>query len=188
MSDKKITKGRDIDALLSALQRGEAWAMEALYEETYRPLYALCFSYTHNGYDAEDALHDAYIKIKQEIGKYRGKSGFNWVYTVTKNICLNGVRRQGREEAVDFSDEAVIRALGEDPDSQPQIQDESGILALAKEILRQEELAIVVLHTVSGLKFAEIARAMDKMEATVRWSYNNALKKIRKEWERRNQG
>ena len=186
MPIKSVTEKRETDAILSALQRGEEGAMEALYEATYKPLYALCFSYLHNGYDAEDALHDAYLRIKREIEKYSGKNGFNWVYTVTKNICLNNIRQQKHTETVDFQDEAVVRAIGADPDSVPTVEDESGILSVAKAVLQKEQLSIVILRTVSGLRFAEIARALDKMEATVRWSYSNALKKIRKEWERRN--
>ena len=43
---------------------------------------------------------------------------------------------------------------------------------------------IVFLHAVSGFKFKEIAKILNRFESSVRWSYNNALTKIRKEYER----
>ena len=57
---------------------------------------------------------------------------------------------------------------------------------MAKSVLNENELRVVILHAVNGIKFKEIARLTGGLESSVRWQYNNALKKVRNAYERRN--
>ncbi|MFR7880520.1 MAG: RNA polymerase sigma factor [Christensenellales bacterium] len=66
------------------------------------------------------------------------------------------------------------------------IEDNQEILKLAKEILKDNEFRLIILHTIEGLSLVEIAKSLNKNESTIRWQYNNGLKKLRKELERRN--
>ena len=63
--------------------------------------------------------------------------------------------------------------------------DESGIIALSQSILNENEFQVVILHTVNELKFQEIAKIIGGNESTIRWQYNNAIAKVKKEYERR---
>ena len=68
----------------------------------------------------------------------------------------------------------------------PRAFDESGIVAIAKRVLNEKEFRVVILHAVNGVKFKDIARITGGIEASVRWQYNNALKKIKNAYEGRN--
>ena len=59
-------------------------------------------------------------------------------------------------------------------------------IEFAKEILKDNEFRLIILHTFEGLSLVEIAKSLNKNESTIRWQYNNGLKKLRKELERRN--
>ena len=59
-------------------------------------------------------------------------------------------------------------------------------IEFAKEILKDNEFRLIILHTIEGLSLVEIAKSLNKNESTIRWQYNNGLKKLRKELERRN--
>ena len=52
--------------------------------------------------------------------------------------------------------------------------------------LNEKEFQVVILHAVNGIRFKEIARLTGGLESSVRWQYNNALKKIKKAYEGRN--
>ena len=180
----RIIERNKVDEYLSRIRQGESSALEPLYEETSKPLYSLCYTYMHNQHDSEEALSEAYLAVVRNIEKFRGKDGFNWLYTITKNICLNILRKKTRTVSTDFNDEESVNVLGlsEQP---PPIYDESGIIALSEKVLSEKEFRILVLHAVNGLKFKEIAGIVGGLESTVRWQYNNSIKKVRTEYERR---
>ena len=135
--------------------------------------------------DSADALSDTYLAIVKNIDKYRGESGYNWIYTIAKNTCLNILRSKKKTVSVDFNDEETVNTLHLEHEDAPKTADESGIIALAKSVLNENELRVVILHAVNGIKFKEIARLTGGLESSVRWQYNNALKKVRNAYERR---
>ncbi len=177
---------REVDRYLTELRDGNPDALEKLYEGTANPLFALCYSYFHNTQDSEDALSESFIAIKTEIGKYKGSSGFNWIYTITKNICLKNLNRAGKVKSVDFTNTvAVDKYYGDVGEDAPIAFDETGIVRLSKQVLKPHEYEIVFLHAVYSLQLKEIAKLTGKMETTVRWQYRNAINKVKKAYERR---
>lgn len=174
-----------VDEYLTRIRQGESSALAPLYEETAKPLYTLCYTYTHNRRDSEDALSETYLTVVRNIEKYRGKNGFNWLYTIAKNICLNMIRKNVRTVSVDYDDEETVNTLGLKTKNAPPIYDESGIIALSERILNEKEFRIVILHAVNEVKFKDIAKIVGGLESTVRWQYNNAIKKVKNGYERR---
>ena len=175
-----------VDDYLVSLRQGDSSALDCLYELTSKQIYAVCFSYLHDPHDSADALSDTYFSIVKNIEKYRGESGYNWIYTIAKNISLNMIREKKKTVSVDFNDEETVNVLNLEHEDAPRVFDESGIVAIAKQTLNEKEFRIVILHAVNGIKFKEIARLTGGLESSVRWTYNNALKKIKNAYEGRN--
>ena len=168
------------------MRAGNPEAMEKLYDSVSKPLFALCYGYFHNTQDSEDALQEAFLTIKSKIEMYNGTSGFNWVYTITKNICLKSLQRNGRTQSVDFTDSVSVgKYYSESSVDSPSAFDESGIIKLSRQVLNDGEYEILLFHAVYGMPFKEIASFLGRIEATVRWQYHNAITKVRKEYERR---
>ncbi|MBQ4108662.1 MAG: hypothetical protein IJC80_04595, partial [Clostridia bacterium] len=69
-----------VDEYLTKIRQGDSSALDSLYEETAKPIYSLCYTYTHNHHDSEDALSETYLTVVRNIEKYRGENGFNWLY------------------------------------------------------------------------------------------------------------
>ena len=175
-----------INQYLTQMKDGDSEALASLYDCTCRSLYALCYSYFHNQYDSEDALSDAYLKIQQEIARFSGQSGYAWISTITRNICLNRLKRESRVIAVDFSDEAAVNAHGiPDSDENTSSDNDSDIVSVAKNVLGETEFRILIQHAVAERKFKDIAADLGKLETTVRWQYHQALKKVRCAYEER---
>jgi len=195
-----------IDKVLIEMKNGNIDNFEILYELTSKPLLALCYSYTKNVEDSEDALHDTYMKALQQIKKFKGKKGFNWLYTIAKNTSINILKKKQKIILIDVLDEEnslyfvdTSHSLIEDNQEILKLAKEilkvkttsflfniQSILKLAKEILKDNEFRLIILHTIEGLSLVEIAKSLNKNESTIRWQYNNGLKKLRKELERRN--
>lgn len=179
----KGTFSVDVDKILLQLKNGDNRAMATLYDATCKQLMSICYGYFHDRQLSEDALSESYIKIYKEIDKFGGKNGFNWIYTITKNLCINLLKKKKHDVLTDFLDEKNATLLIDDSSS-PALEDESGIIECCRKVLKETEFQIVIMHAVGGIKFKEIAKVLNKLEASVRWTYNNALNKIRKNYKR----
>ena len=71
----RIIERNCIDEYLTKIRQGDSSALEPLYEETSKPLYALCYTYMHNTHDSEEALSETYLAAVRNIEKYRGEKG-----------------------------------------------------------------------------------------------------------------
>ncbi len=170
----------NVNLYLTRLKGGDTSALALLYDCTHKALYSLCYTYFKNREDSEDALVETYIKIQQNVNSFNGRSGFAWSYTIAKNICLNQLKKNAREVFVDFYDEQNANLTGHtNMSSVEESFENSDIVLLSKKILSEDEFRVVVLHAVNGEKFKTIAKLLELKESTVRWQYNNALKKIR---------
>ena len=174
------TLSLQLNTLLSDLKKGNNQALSEIYDLAAPKLYGLCYGYFKNKQDAEDALSDVFVLVKRKIHLFNGKNGFNWLYTITKNTCLNMLKKRKRETAVDFTDPAATRVFDGEYDAQLENVGQSHIFKVAKAVLNPHEYRIVIMHAVHQLKFNDIARAEKALETTVRWQYHNSLKKLQK--------
>ena len=177
---------RKVDEYLTRLRQGDSSALDPLYEASSKQLYSICYSYLHDPHDSADALSDTYLAIVKNIDKFRGDNGYNWIYTIAKNTSLNIIREKKKTISVDFNDEETVNVLHLESEDAPKIEDESGVVAIAKRVLNEKEFRVFVLHAINGLKFKEIAKLVGGLESSIRWQYNNSLKKIKNAYERRN--
>lgn len=78
-----------------SLRKGEKRAYEALYNEFFGMLYHLCFHYLHDEKVSEELVQDTFMKlweIRETLNDQCNLS--NFLYTITKNNCLNHLRNQ----------------------------------------------------------------------------------------------
>ena len=177
---------KKVDEYLEQLRQGDSSALDWLYEATSKPLYSICYTYLHDPHYSADALSETYLAIVKNIAKFKGSGSANWLYTIAKNISLNILREKKKTISVDFCDEETQNTLHLESEAPPEVSEESEVITIAKKVLNEKEFRTVILHAVNGLKFKEIAEITGGLETSVRWQYNNALKKIKKEYERRN--
>ena len=79
----------------------DASAIEALYDSHAPSLLSLCFRYCGNRDDAEDILHDGFIKIIQHIHGFKVRSDGSleaWMRRIMVNTSLNFLRARMKEK------------------------------------------------------------------------------------------
>lgn len=166
----------DLDEnLIILMAQGDGDAFTEFYNQTSSIVYGFALSILRNKQDAEDVMHDAFIKAYTSAVTYRpmGKP-MAWLLTIVKNLCYNRIRSGRIFEDIDEYEDA---AVGEWQDT---VTDRS-ILQQALRILDAEERQIVTLYSVTGMKHREIAEIMQMPTGTVLSKYNRALAKMRKE-------
>jgi len=119
-------------------------------------------------------MQDTFINVKKYILSYKaGTNGKAWILTIAKNNCFNYIKKHKKEELSDFQREIA-------DEKQLKLHDESGIIALTVKSLDEKNSKIVLLHTTGGMTLKEIAITLKMNESTVRWKYNQSLKKLKK--------
>jgi RNA polymerase sigma-70 factor, ECF subfamily len=87
--------------LLKRAIAGEISAIETLYDRYAPTLLGVCFRYCGNRSDAEDILHDGFIKIIGSIRKFRLRSDGSpeaWMRRIMVNTALNFLRSRLKEK------------------------------------------------------------------------------------------
>ncbi len=168
-------RDRALDQCLADMAEGRPSALESLYRLTSASVYGYALSVLKNRQDAEDVLHDCYVRLYQAAGSYRscGKP-MAWIITVARNLCLLKLRGRGKTE--DLSEEKWEDTAGPQVDGDA---DDRLLLTQCMTRLSDEERQIVVLHAAAGFRHREIADMLDLPLPTVLSKYHRALKKLR---------
>lgn len=70
----------------------------------YTPLvYGVCLKYLQNSEDAQDAVMQIFEFLIEKIHKYKIDVFRTWLYSLTRNHCLQKLRKKNREILTDFS-------------------------------------------------------------------------------------
>lgn len=82
--------------ILQGCKQKDRTAQKALYEEYCSLFMSICMRYVHTQADAEEALHDAFLRIFKHIDKYSGQGSFEgWMKKIVVNCCLTYIGKSG---------------------------------------------------------------------------------------------
>lgn len=166
----------DLDDLLSKIAQDDQDAFITFYQATQKTLYAYILSLCGNFADAQDLLHDTYLKIRAGAHLYQSQGKpLAWVFTIAKNLTYMKFRSQSNQPHISWEEQNNFQG----PSQLNSIED-TLVLREAMQILSEQERQIVFLHAVSGLKHREIAANLQMPLATVLSKYTRSLGKLRK--------
>ncbi len=164
-----------IETYLKRIAAGDREALALLYEEIHASVYGFALSILKNKYDAEDVVHDAFLRVWTAAESYKAEGKpLAWIYTITRNLANMRLREQSRVVAMAPGDWHTMFADIPTVDSTDRL-----VLEALLRSLSDEERQIVMLHSMSGLKHREIAAISDLRLSTVLSKYNRALRKLR---------
>ncbi|NLL72716.1 MAG: RNA polymerase sigma factor [Clostridiales bacterium] len=165
-----------LDQYIKIIANSDKDALGKLYNSTSGSVYGFALSILKNMQDAEDVLHDTYLRIYSSASGYKSKGkALAWILTITKNLCLMKLRE--RKKTADIPEESWDLVLERLPEMTPE---DRLVLTACMNKLSDEESRIVMLYAVSGFKHREIADLLSLPLSTVLSKYRRALKKLRK--------
>ncbi len=81
--------------LIKSLQKGEKFAFEAVYTDFFGVIYHLSLQYLHDEKIADEIVQDSFMKLWEIRETLNDRFNIrNFLYTITKNSCLNYLRNQ----------------------------------------------------------------------------------------------
>lgn len=155
---------------------------EELYQEYRYTMLGVAFNYLKDIQLAEDAVHDAFLKILQHLDKIRyfecNKTRTYFVLIV-KNIAIDMLRRQKHLEPAaleDFADS--LETIQPGPDETAESAEGEDILMKALKAVPRPYLDVLSLRMVYGFDNSQIARLLNIPETTVRVHLYRGRKKL----------
>ncbi len=150
-------------------------AQANLYKRFAPALYAICLRYCSHTQDAEDCLHDGFMKIFSQIRKYKNNVPFEgWIKRLMINFCIDKYRRRVMMESIDESHfegyETEDDDFGADED----------MLLEALSVLPPRYRAIFNLFAIENYSHKEIAEEFNIAESTSRSNYLRAKRIVSK--------
>jgi RNA polymerase sigma-70 factor (ECF subfamily) len=87
-------------ALMLRVQRGDRQAFEDLVNKYKQPVLNVIFRTIGDATEAEDLCQNVFVQVFKFADRYRVSAKFStWLFTITRNLCLNELRRRSRHPA-----------------------------------------------------------------------------------------
>lgn len=150
-----------------------------------------CFAVTNDRESAADLAQEICVKAYQNLGSFKGQSKFTtWLYSITRNHCLNAVRSRAAAPVTD-SDETIVDMLPDLASENPQAAVERKQLAsiarqFVNEALDETERVVFTLHFAEELSLDAITSMLKLENASGAKAYlvsaKRKLERVVKRW------
>lgn len=138
--------------VVAAARRGDVGAFEQLVRIYQADIWRLCYHLLGDASAADDACQEAFVRAFRFLRRYRGDSKFStWMFSVTRNCCLDEIRKASRRKRVSDLVGAQPRAQVSEPTLGIEVRE--AVAGLPPE-LREA----VVMIDVFGQSYAEVAQ------------------------------
>lgn len=157
--------------------------LEQLYYQHRQTLFALALTVTGCAGLAEDAVHEAFVRLCQQNAR-PGGSLTAYVFASVRNAAVDCRRKQARQQALAesaFENSAARFAVGTNSDeSSAQLSRLSRLIDALEEPVR----AIILMKAFGNLTFDEIGEVLGTPAATVATRYRRTLLKLEEQLRR----
>ena len=163
-------RGRDENALLTAVKRGQTSAFDELWQSHGSRLLRTTYRITRNREDAEDALQGALLNAFVHIRTFDGRSSFStWLRRIAINSALMILRKNRSAPHISLDDigegdgqskVGVLRDPAPDPEAHCARREREAILANAIHQLRPNFRQALILQKLEERTTKEVAEIM----------------------------
>jgi len=121
-------------------------------------LLGVCMKYLKNEEEAKDSVQQIFLKVIQELQKYKVEYFKSWIYMVAKNHCLMKLRDRQSKTPVEINDR-IAAAPEEETDLQALVQNDHTLELMEASLkeLNPEQLQCVTLFYLQKKSYQEIS-------------------------------
>lgn len=135
---------------------------EEIYKQYSPRVLRLCMGYTGDAMKADDLLQETFIKVWQNLEKFRGDAQIGtWIYRIAVNTCLQNIRLEKKNESARMQEGTDVRAENDQKEQQVQL------LYKCITMLEENDRLIIGLY-LEEVPYAQIAQAVGITEGNLR--------------------
>ncbi|WBL36865.1 sigma-70 family RNA polymerase sigma factor [Tepidiforma flava] len=169
----------DVSAV-RALARGDDAALGALYDRYSRPCYAFAIRMLGSEGDAEEVVQETFLRAWRNAGAYdpARASVSSWLLAITRNLCIDELRRRRRNLPAAPLDDAVPLPASERTEAAAELALDRERVRTALASLPGEQRSAIELVYYHGLTSTEVGRILGVPSPTVRSRLRLGLLKL----------
>ena len=155
----------DRNIILRAAQ-SDLDAFEVIYKEYFGLVSNTAFRIVSRREDAEEVTQDVFMNIYHNLKNFRFESSLKtWIYRITMNTAINHAKKSAKHrDTVEYTD-----ALDASVDMEPLKEEiNESTLNNLLETITADQKACIVLRSVEGLSYQQIAETLKIPVNTVR--------------------
>ena len=134
-----------------------------IYSNYSQKVHRLCLGYTGDTMQADDLLQEVFIKVWENLEKFRGESQMStWIYRIAVNTCLLHLKSNKKQIKVDF-EKSTLKISEETNEKENQIQ---LLYKCISELNETDRLIITLL--LEEVPYPEIAEVTSISEGNLR--------------------
>ena len=185
---------------MARLREGDSSAFDHLVDRYQQRAYGIAYQMVGSVPDAEDLSQEAFIRVYQGAGSFRGESRFfTWFYRILVNLCLDHLRQKslrgrfvfpfswlfsdwesGDTSPAQGSEEWVKEERGwADPERVSSDNQFRRALAQALPELSPQQRAVFILRNNHELSTEQIAAILKTSQGTVKTHLFRAIRRLR---------
>ncbi len=170
----------ELSELLRQCASGDRAGLRRIYDGYASRLYGVALRITGQPALAADAIHDAFVQIWENAGRYDPARGAPaaWLVSVVRYRALDIIRRRGREASADDLPETADEA----PDPLARLVGGAEVEALRRCLgdLDDERRNLIMMAFFRGLSHAELAERLTLPLGTIKSSIRRGLAALKR--------
>lgn len=177
---KTKTTSADIEDMMARIKLRDKNALALLYDATNSKLFGVCLRVLQNRSEAEDVLHDVYIRVWQKADTYAvtGHSPMTWLITVTRNMSIDRLRKR-RPETGSEGAMMLIADAGPGPEEAAIASSEQSRIEACMAELEIDRATAVRAAYLDGETYKDLAKRFDVPLNTMRTWLRRSLLRLR---------
>jgi RNA polymerase sigma-70 factor (ECF subfamily) len=173
MTDKEFV------ANIKLIQEKDKAGLKNIYVEYVSLIYHTVYSVVQQKEDAEDITSAFFIKFPSICSKFTsGKGHRTWIITIARNLSIDFIRANKREIP---SEDTILEQTPASDTPEETVVSAATFKDLIK-LLNPKEQEVLTLKIMGELTFKEIATLLNEPMGTITWRYNEAIKKLRRNY------
>ncbi|AIE86205.1 sigma-70 family RNA polymerase sigma factor [Fimbriimonas ginsengisoli] len=174
--------------LVNRAQQGDRAAFNVLVRKHEAKAYQYAFRLTRSADEAADVVADAFVRVYNAIGNFKGQSAFStWIYRIVTNCYLDARKKdKGRTTSLEstiITEDGEIERQIEDPSPNPhqemELSERDERVQEAISMLPDYQRAMIVMYHSEEMSYEDISAALDLPIGTVKSRLNRARISLR---------
>ena len=151
---------------------------EKLFKEIFatnsKKIFHLCYGYTGDSDSANDLLQETFLKVWQNLDKFRNKSLIStWIYRIAVNTCLTYLRSEKRQAKDELTENIIETRPEEFSDKNEQV----ALLYTCISKLEENDRLLITM-VLDELPYPEIADIVGISEGNLRVKIHRIKQKL----------
>lgn len=173
----------DDASLIIQIRNGNIGALKFLVDKHKNLVWHMVLRMVNQAEDAEDLCQDVFLRVFRDIRSFRGDAKLStWIGSIAYNVCIDHIRRKGREKVYPTDDLAPVMREIRAPQNTAGNMNRSDLKAIVYTVIAAMPLqyrTVITLYHLDECSYREISEITGMPEGTVKSYISRAREIIR---------